>query len=545
MMARVGGPLVAAGLALLLLLPPFGAARELRALALTAIFAGALLDLLDRLRQGRSPAWAGGPAAAAWAIFLLGAWLTGPGHAEATERLATWAAVLVGAATLADRAGPDLLRALILLASILALQALAERLYLLEALREAARSRGLMPAPEQLGAFASGTRARGVFMQANGLAAFCGLLLPFAVARGLRSGAGRASALPFALLLLAALLASGSRGGALAAISGLAFLLVGRDRGSWPRLGRLLLSAAGLGWLLVLLVYLGGEALVDRSGAFATLLLRRDYALEALLLGTGNLPFGVGLELFGEAQPDQVAELGRFSRHAHQALLGLFAETGILVLSALAGLVLLLRGLLAATRERDGLAAPPRGHRAFPYLVLPALVLGVLSGNLALTTAGLLVELPLIGALAFALDRLVAGPLAAADRSGDRKALACGVLALLLHAQIDFDLRISSLLAATAMVAALALRRIAAAGAEKPGGRGRTFAGWAIVVLLLFATGLLQLGRPIDLRGLRDDARSGRVERIEAARRELLEAPAKLRELPGYARLARSLGLDR
>ncbi len=529
---EIAPKLVLFGLTLAVVLPPFGPDRDLRGLAFLLAIFGGILQLLGLARRGLEPGRLRGYGALLGALFLAGAALVTPWTAEGLERLLLWTAALIGGAALAgDRAGRGAaLRTVLVLAALLSLQALAERLYLFAGLREAMAEAGWSMAAE-LEPFFVSRRARASFGQANGLAAFLVLFLPFALRRALVREPARGAAAALAGALGAALWASGSRGGALAAATAIGLALALEPPGVLRRGGRIILGASLAGWLLVLAVYLGGEALVAREGPFRTLLLRRDYALQALEIGRRHAPFGCGLELFGEAQDDVVARSEGYSRFAHQIPLGLLAELGLAALPGLLLLAVLARGLVRSLRERSPSAPPPTGGP--PLQLAPALAVAVLGGSLGFLVSRTWLDLALVLGLAAILDRWIVRPLVLSFDAADRRALAAGALGLLLHAQIDFDLRIASVTAAFALVTAPALLPGPEAGR-------RSFRSPVLILLLLAAAVVWVFLRPVDLQGLRRDLRQGATTPPEAGL-ELDALPESLRRLPGVARLREGL----
>jgi O-antigen ligase len=164
----------------------------------------------------------------------------------------------------------------------------------------------------------------------NYSAVFCAAALPAALLALSAPGAGRQRALyaPLALLLIAGLAASGSRGAVLAALlsagAGLAWL----RRWSWLAV---LLAAVTAAALLIPggpaeFLKLGDARAYERPRLWGAAL---RAALASPLLGWGPGQFGETFEIFKFPYADGVSYFGHSTLHAHSEPLNLAAEGGL------------------------------------------------------------------------------------------------------------------------------------------------------------------------------------------------------------------------
>ncbi len=440
------------GLSALVLLPMHSASPALVGIPIFFVFLALAADAARALRTGDIAA---GQSLFLWGtlLFVAGTLLTRPASYQGVQMAMIWLTVIAATLVL-KRPCParsphqeKVLRAVFALLFLVCLRGLAERLYLFDVLRDAAAARGLTPRGLDIQGFLQSNRARATFGQANGLAGFLLLFLPLSL---FCLHTSRRAMLLLALLV-ATLIATSSRGGALVALMTAGFLLrrYGRSFAGWQRpLGTVMLGT-GLGGALVCGAVIAGFHLpVDSlDHAFDTLRLRGHYWMTALKMMSES-PWGVGMGLFGEHYLLAAAEGAPFSRFAHNGFLHLLAECGLWAVAFFGLGWALLRRWKASLPGTDD--TPPCG-RSLPVEVLPALALGATTTGLdVVPEAPWIVTMSLLGAAAWAFDRLVGQPCArslAARKEFRRAAVIWGGAAFLLHSLVDFDLHIGGVVA--------------------------------------------------------------------------------------------------
>ena len=410
-----------------------------RALLVALLLGGAALEALGAALERRRPGLLASPAALAVSAGCGIAGVTGPAFFDCHEQLVWWLALAVGGAALASLCRSDPRRraaiaALLATLTLATLHGLAQSLYLYDLLRE---GRDLEAPAREYAGFLGSRRARSTFGQANGFASFLLTLLPLSLL-ALR---GRARLVVFAAALLA-LVASASYGGFLVAIGvlGATAAACGR-RGVAVALG----ATFGVGLLTAAVGPLLGLEL-------ETLRLRYDYWGTAMRVGIDALPSGVGAAMHGWAA-QALAEPSSWSRYPHQALLALFAETGVIGLGVVA--VLAWRFVVACRDETVEVLDQP--GRAAPT---PALVVAALSSVAA--PAMHFADLPAPWATAAAVGGagiflVVASRWLVARLDGSRIGIACavGIAGFTFHAMVDFDLYVPGALASATALAAV------------------------------------------------------------------------------------------
>lgn len=158
-----------------------------------------------------------------------------------------------------------------------------------------------------------------------------------------------------------ALLLSGSRGGLVAAISGIAFLifLLGRRQGKRSVLLKLGAAAVILGVVIAGAILVGGETSLNR---FAETAASRDITTNrsqiwsvSLKMAGANLPFGVGLGAYGFAYSRYDSQNGMERvEQAHNDYLQVLTDGGLIgILLGAAFIVLLFRAGLEASKAHD------------------------------------------------------------------------------------------------------------------------------------------------------------------------------------------------
>lgn len=361
-------------------------------------------------------------------------------------------------------------------AILLAVHALAQRFYLLDWLREAARNTHPDAFTDEALPFIRSRRARATFGQANGLGAFCAVTLPLAVAW---SGGQWRRLWPSAVIV-GALLASASAGGLLSTLLGLSILFAMQPGRPW-RVGLITLIAAGsLAAGLVGINALGWIDLEWLERPSRTAPLRVDFWAAGCRAISDAWPSGLGLGGFEAHARDYAVKGQGFSRNIHNAYLTWIAEMGVLgVLMIAFVLGSLVRGRTKcgdteATSESSG----PRPSVTLTLAFCVALTLGFAGKSLSLFFV------PGETAIThFALALAIGGPLllfiswlmsAAEPRqtkgpSIDDAAFA-GLIALAAHAFMDIDLHVPGLIAAAALAWALrgSRRRPQQSGPHEP-----------------------------------------------------------------------------
>lgn len=201
---------------------------------------------------------------------------------------------------------------------------------------------------------------------AAGLAPAIALTAGLGVAIGASRRTWRVALTASAVLLVAGLLASGSRGGLLAAgMVTIGVLFIARERRRTIFVLLATVAILGSSWVL-----LTSSSSLDRVRHFGTGNGRVDLWTIALRMGSAQPVSGVGLGAFPEASADYLRRPGRLQsgqlgaqlvlerpREAHNSYLQLFAETGIVGLTLFAAVVALaLRSTWMAARrfERAG-----------------------------------------------------------------------------------------------------------------------------------------------------------------------------------------------
>lgn len=223
-------------------------------------------------------------------------------------------------------------------------------------------------------------RATGLFFSPNFSAGYIGLLLPLAFALCLQA-THRLAALGFgvaSVLGFGALIASGSRVGAGAALVGLLLaLLLGFRQVPWPRLGVLVLACLALGFgfkgaLTSRATKTGGQPAATRSSALVD-----DFRLwtwrGTATMAKANPVFGTGPGTFRPLYPRYASV--KLTGHAHQSYLQVAAECGI---PALLGLLIAVvtvvftrhRGMLAGALLGGVVAALIRGFFDSEWAIL-------------------------------------------------------------------------------------------------------------------------------------------------------------------------------
>lgn len=434
-----------------------------RALLVGLIVGGATLESLQAALLRRRPALLRSPAALVVCGGAAIVFAIGPRSFDGLEQLTWWCAVAVGGAALAglqDRRR-DTAAAVLAVVVLAALHGLAQRLWIFDVLRADG------PVAEPLRGFTTSMRSRSTFGQANGYAAFLLAAMPMLVL-ALR---GRARAL--SLLGVAALLSSGSLGGIFVANAVLA-------AAAWT-LGRRRLAIA---WAALLAV--GGVVVALSLAGFTglelrTLELRLDYWRTARAIGADAFPTGVGAGLHGIFALDRAAP-GEWSRHPHQALLSLFAETGVVGL--LVALVLLVR-LFA--RASGGGEEPPAGGRGAAAALVAAAIFTIIAPGMhffalddpwARPVAVVLTAAILVAVARAVREHIDVGRLGVAST--------LGVAGFAAHAMVDFDLHVPGALATVVAIAATGR------GAPRPIGAPSVVGFLVAAVLALGALGFMQ-----------------------------------------------------
>jgi tetratricopeptide (TPR) repeat protein len=321
--------------------------------------------------------------------------------------------------------------------------------------------------------------ATGPYLLPSHLATALGIALPLLLVAAWRARATRSRAfLP--LLATALVLGLGigfarSKGATLAclvALAAFAWLALPRESARLRR-GLLALGAGAL----VLVLGLGAVRVATGRGLGASAEVRLEYWRAALSMAEEKPLTGHGLESFGGEYPRHKSARAEEVQHAHQDVLELLAETG--VLGPLAFL------WLALALGRNGVRAirgvPEAPEKRGPELSLRApvaTVLGVAAGALALLAHGFPYDLStswhlfFAAVVAIAVGHAVAGALPgdAPDDAPWRPRFAAaalaGALAFLVDGLTDFPLRAHGLVLA-ALALALAAPALAR-GSEPP-----------------------------------------------------------------------------
>lgn len=446
--------------------------------SLFLVFAGAALDLAGRIDASRSTRIFGKIGAAAIGLTLVNFALHPITHATVTRCLELLA-LIVGVAVLNADDGSSRtarLARFLSLAILLVLFGLAQRLYLFELLRlDALKIRPDILDGER-GLFFKSPRARSTFGQANAFAGFLILVLPFALMAVATKGRRRFAGAVLLALLVAGLLASGSKGGSAVALV-VAALALRRAPGDYERLRR---AVSGL--FFVLTAAMVAVVAADLSGVdlprpfarvAATLELRFDYWRAAWALFREHPLTGVGLGEFGDFAVEHFTKASTGSRRAHSFLFTALAEGGIvgfgLVLLLIAAFLRLRRTRNATLHSNDespgAVAAPSWGGYGplaallviAPYLAGPSdidLYFWPFDNARVFDIAGATISL-LITAAAY---RFIARPIAEFlrdDRAALMSAITIGLFGIAAHALIDFDFEVVGCLGAAAVVAAL------------------------------------------------------------------------------------------
>ncbi len=418
-----------------------------------------------------------------------------------------------------------------------------------ETLKETAVGQSLMKTPGAFGR-AHSSEIFSTFVYPNALAGYLGLVLPLAAGTALAARAAHEMASGMLAWGLAAVLGitlvlTGSMGGWVAAIAGLAvFGLV--LRGRWlletvrarlpesPKNRRIVLGAGAAVLLAIVLV---AGAVVMRT---ASMKMRVEYWRAGASM-LASKPMGVGLGNFADHYTRHKTTAGTEVREPHNVYLGLAAEAGPVVVIALGFLVF---GFARACLRRG---STEKGDRSAPAAWLEGLspwrtlaLVGGLSGALAAFVASAATEagvqsssigellggtadsrtvftaivhlafFPLWGVLFWFFFRVDAGSRAV------RAGILGGIAALLVHGLVDFNFSVKAI-----MFTAAAMGGVALAKSERTEVPMRGSAGLAVALAVAAGLGLVfwrGSKRMLDLWGNSVVARSADDRATELAR---------------------------
>ncbi len=450
------------GLLTLVLLPSFTAPPAFTTLALVFTFLGFVCDCLFGFKSKRRTSAPGllfwGPLA-----ILTYSLVANPATWAGVERSVVWMACFCGAASLAnqiDKRGKTevtaVLRCLGGALVVLTVRGMAEHLYLFDDLRREALAYGFTPPTGELGGFFTSNRARATFGQANGFAGFLLLLLPFCLSLAKHRTERAKKWLPL-ILLIGGFWACGSKGGGLVALVVTGLFLVRRN--SHPRsrlLGSIILAAALVGVILCVSALMDANHFLPASlnQKFATLKLRQTYWSMAMPLIKAGGWDGIGVGLWGEYVSP--TSLENYARFAHNGYIDLVVELGL-------GAILF--GIMVAMvwfrPKPPALAIEPseQGQWTAALPGLLALAIACSGSSLGLSTTSTWVTSFLtMGSLLLLADFFLMRPLidrATKEVGFIEEITTYGVLGVLLHILVDFDLHITGVTATLAILLAL------------------------------------------------------------------------------------------
>lgn len=347
------------------------------------------------------------------------------------------------------------------------------------------------------------------FLGPNQLAGFLVLLLPVLAgyARDARVRWPAAAALGLGLVALGL---TGSLGGWVALAAGaaaFAALALTRTRGR-----KAVLLAGGAAAALGLLLVAATPLLEKAAGKSHSLYVRRVYWQAAAKVIARAPIAGVGLDNFREHYFQVKSDVPQEAMHAHNDYLQLWAETGAIGL--LAFLALLALGLRRAL-TREALPPPPATADPPGWLV-PAAAAAAFAGLmlLAIHDADALVTWLVVGGAWIGFHLLMRRAAPAEGLPWTRLGAAAGLVALLVHMTVDFDLYELGL----AMTLVLALALVALLGGRAAEVRlPRAVCAAAAATLALVALPLLLWATPRALAAEQelDDARRGARNAVE------------------------------
>jgi len=377
------------------------------------------------------------------------------------------------------------------------------------------------------------TAATGPWLLPNMLAAAVAMVFPLGVVFAISQRRWRrGAAVGVCVLLVAALLATKSKGGILAwaASLGAFALLYPRWRHLRPRL------LAGVGAIGAGVALVGGGLFLrarETHGVGLSLTVRLEYWQSGWAMWTDAPWLGHGLNAFRALYPAYKLPSAEETKHAHNGVVQLLVEVGLIgVLILAAGAALW--AWRAARRAPPGELTQGSGPRG-------AVVGGLFVGALALLAGGdalsLSLEFPLtllgIGALAWALAEGEAIP---AERW--RAGVAAGIVGFLADSLTNFGLHQAGCLVTVLVLAGLtraggaALEEGEPAPSEPPAWLGATAAGLASVVALacvfgaqplLLADSAREEARALHMQGA-EHAAAGRSTLARESLREAREA---------------------
>ncbi len=322
------------------------------------------------------------------------------------------------------------------------------------------------------------------FFYPNTFGGYLALVLPLLVGMTLDARrSGRRSILPPAAAAAAAALGMAMTGsaGAWAAlgVGAAAFAALWATR----RRGRRWAIAGGLAAAIICSAALA-LALPGLAARSQSLRNRQAYWTAAIRIFRTAPVLGVGLNNYQDFYPEHKPDVPQETRKAHNDYLQLLAETGLLGLAAFLSFILLgMRPALSAAPEGIGTGnrtEPPAGHAA--AAASAGVVLAVLVGDRI--TVG-----PALAAGAAWLAHFLLWRPPAGETPFTRIGLAAGIVAMLAHMAVDFDLEDRG--AAAALFLALALASVMGGGwmtLRLPRAAGAAAAGTLALISLSLAS---------------------------------------------------------